>query len=170
MNIYLAGGIFFYGDYLRNTEWARLIREEIPGVNLYNPLENTEINGKIGKKKFADSIMIANADNNRLDKTDILVACIDGDIIPSGTASECGKFHEKIARGEHKYIVGICTDTRECSETHSAEKDTGGSSAMCENQYSYQNLYTVGLIKQGGILVNNIEDAIKFIKEKQSEF
>lgn len=170
MKIYLAGPIFTYGDLLRNTEWAAKIREAIPGVNLYSPVENTDINGVEGKKKFAGSQEIANGDNLRLDKTDILVACIDGDVLPSGTCAEIGKFHEKIARGDRKYIVGICTDNRQMYLTHSAEKDAGGAASLGEQQYSYQNLYVTGLIKQGGILVSNIEDAISFIKEHQLEF
>ena len=170
MKIYLAGPIFTYGDLLRNTEWAAKIRVAIPGVDLYSPVENTDINGVEGKKKFAGSQEIANGDNLRLDKTDILIACIDGDVLPSGTCAEIGKFHEKIARGDHKYIVGICTDNRQMYLTHSAEKDAGGAASLGEQQYSYQNLYVTGLIKQGGILVSNIEDAINFIKEHQWEF
>jgi nucleoside 2-deoxyribosyltransferase len=52
MKIYLAGPIFFYGDYLRNIEWATKIRERFPNVDLYSPVENTEINGVEGKKKI----------------------------------------------------------------------------------------------------------------------
>lgn len=170
MKIYLAGGIFYYGDLLRNTEWARKIREAIPGVDLYSPVENTDINGVEGKKKFAGSQEIANGDNQRLNNTDILVACIDGDVLPSGTCAEIGKFHEKIEQGAHKYIVGICTDNRQMYLTHSEEKDKGGAASLGEQQYSYQNIYVTGLIKQGGILVSNIEDAIKFIEEKEEEF
>ncbi len=170
MKIYLAGPIFTYGDLLRNTEWAAKIREAIPGVDLYSPVENTDINGVEGKKKFAGSQEIANGDNIRLNNTDILVACIDGDVLPSGTCAEIGKFHEKIERGDHKYIVGICTDNRQMYLTHSAEKDAGGAASLGEQQYSYQNLYVTGLIKQGGILVSNIEDAIAFVKEHEHEF
>lgn len=170
MKIYLAGSIFYYGDELRNREWAKKIREAFPGVDLYSPIENTDINGTEGKKKFADAIMVANADNARLDDTDILIACIDGDVIPAGSACECGKFHEKIARGDHKYIVGICTDNRQCYITHSEEKDKGGAASLGNQQYSYQNIYVTGLIKQGGTLVTNIEDAIAFIKTKEGEF
>ena len=96
MNVYLAGGIFTYGDELRNTEWARKIRLALPKINLYSPIENTEINGVEGKKKFADSQMIADGDNKRLDNTDILIACIDGDVIPAGTSAEIGVMREKI--------------------------------------------------------------------------
>ena len=170
MKIYLAGPIFTYGDLLRNTEWATKIREAIPGVDLYSPVENTDINGIEGKKKFAGSQEIANGDNIRLNKTDILIACIDGDVLPSGTCAEIGKFHEKIERGDHKYIVGICTDNRQMYLTHSAEKDAGGAASLGEQQYSYQNLYVTGLIIHGGILVSNIEDAIAFVKEHEDEF
>ena len=160
MNIYLAGPIFFYGDYLRNIEWATKIREAFPDVNLYSPVENTDINGVEGKKKFAGSQEIANGDNVRLDNTDILVACIDGDVLPSGTCAEIGKFHEKIMRGDNKLIRGICTDTRQCFNTHSEAKDWGGATSLGEQQYSYQNLYVTGLIKQAGILVDNINAVI----------
>lgn len=170
MNAYLAGSIFYYGDVLRNTEWAKKIRDAIPSINLYSPIENTDINGAEGKKKFAGSQEIANGDNIRLNNTDILIACIDGDILPSGTCAEIGKFHEKIENGAHKYIIGICTDNRQCYLTHSEAKDAGGAAALGEQQYSYQNLYVTGLIKQGGVLVNNIDDAIKIMKEYDKEF
>jgi nucleoside 2-deoxyribosyltransferase len=163
MKAYLAGPIFTYGDLLRNTEWAAKIRAAFPFIDLYNPVENTDINGVEGKKKFAGSQLIANGDNARLDYTDVLIACIDGDVIPAGTAAEIGKFHEKIARGDRKYIVGICTDNRQCHITHSEAKDQGGAAEPGEQQYSYHNLYVTGLIKQGGVLVDNIDDAIQAI-------
>ena len=170
MNVYLAGSIFYIGDDLRNRLWADKIRQSFPKVNLYSPIENQDINGKLGKRKFAGSREIANGDNARLDNTDILVACIDGDVLPSGTCAEIGVMREKIRRGDHKYIIGIATDNREMSKTHSIAKDEGGASALCENQYCYQNLYVVGCIKESGILVDNIEDAIAFMKEHEEEF
>jgi len=170
MKVYLAGSIFYYGDELRNREWAKKIRDQFPGIDLYSPIENTDINGTEGKKKFAGSKLIANGDNQRLDNTDVLLACIDGDVIPSGTSAEIGVMREKIRRGDHKYVIGICTDNRECSRTHSLEKDQGAAADICEQQYCYQNLYTVGLIKESGILVNNIDDAIEFMKKIAPEF
>lgn len=164
MRVYLAGPIFTYGDLLRNTEWAYKLRFAFPSMDLYSPVENTDINGVEGKKKFAGSKEIAKADNDRLDKTDILIACIDGDVLPAGTCAEIGKFHEKIARGDKKFIVGICTDNRQCALTHSEAKDRGGAASLGEQQYSYQNLYVTGLIKEYGVLVSNIEDAIEKIK------
>jgi len=170
MRIYLAGPIFTYGDLLRNTEWAKKIRDAFPGVDLYSPVENTAINGVEGKKRFAGSREIADGDNIRLNNTDVLIACIDGDVLPSGTCAEIGKFHEKIERGDHKYIVGICTDNRQCFLTHSLAKDDGGASSLGEQQYSYQNLYVTGLIKQYGKLVYTIDEVIDYIKSFAHEF
>ena len=161
MRIYLAGGIFFYGDYLRNIEWATKLREAFPNAYIYSPVENTDINGVEGKKKFAGSQEIADGDNLRLDNTDILIACIDGDVLPSGTCAEIGVFREKIRRGDNKYLIGICTDTRQCYLTHSDAKDAGGAASLGEQQYSYQNLYVTGLIKQSGVLVSSIDEVIK---------
>ena len=161
---YLAGPIFTYGDLLRNTEWAARLRAVFPDMELYSPVENADINGVEGKKKFAGSKEVASADNARLDRTDVLIACIDGDVLPAGTCAEIGKFHEKIARGDNKYIVGICTDNRQCALTHSEAKDMGGAASLGEQQYSYQNIYVTGLIKQYGDLVSNIEDAIDAIR------
>lgn len=168
--VYLAGSIFYRGDALRNEEYAAKIRNAISGIDLYNPLENTDINGPEGKKKFAGSQEIVDGDNARLDNTDVLIACIDGDVIPAGTAAEIGKFHEKIMRGDHRFLIGICTDNRQMYLTHSEEKDSGGAAALGEQQYSYQNLYVTGLIKQAGVLVSNIDDAIvelrKYFEER----
>ena len=40
----------------------------------------------------------------------------------------------------------------------------GGAASLGEQQYSYQNLYVTGLIKEYGVLVSNIEDAIDTIR------
>ena len=167
MRIYLAGSIFYYGDELRNREWAGKIRAAIPEIDLYSPIENTDINGTEGKKKFGSPIMIAQADNERLDKSDILIACLDGDVIPAGTSAEIGKFHEKIARGDNKLLIGIITDNRQCCLTHSEAKDEGGREIGAQ-QYSYQNIYVTGLIKDVGRLVTNIDDAIETILKFQN--
>lgn len=165
MKAYLAGSIFYYGDELRNREWAKKIRAAIPDIDLYSPIENTDINGTEGKKKFGSPIMIARADNARLDESDVLIACLDGDIIPAGTCAEIGKFHEKIARGDDKLLIGILTDNRQCCLTYSEAKDRGGREIGAQ-QYSYQNIYVTGLIKEVGYLFTNIEDVIEILKKE----
>lgn len=170
MRIYLAGPIFFEADRLRNELWREMLKKEFPYAYIYDPLANTDINGVEGKKKFAGSQEIANGDNIRLDNTDILIACIDGDVLPSGTCAEIGKFHEKIMRGDNKYIIGICTDTRQCYLTHSDVKDAGGAASLGEQQYSYQNLYVTGLIKQAGTLVSSINEVIEILKQIYTKY
>ena len=172
MRVYLAGSIFYEGDKLRNSLWADKIRAAIPGIELYSPIDNADINDKT---KCADSIAIAEGDNARLDRTDILIACIDGDVIPSGTSAEIGKFHEKCMRQTYdvrkKHLIGIGTDSREMSSTHNEAKDAAGHNGVFENQYSYQNLYTIGLIKQAGHLVRTIDEAIEYLKQyKETEY
>ena len=165
MKAYLAGSIFYLGDKFRNEYFCSKLREAFPDLDVYNPLENTEINDKT---KFADARAIADGDNKRLNDSDILIACIDGDVLPSGTCSEIGKFHEKIERGDHKLLVGICTDTRQQYLTHSESKDATYTEPG-ECQYCYENLYVTGLIKQAGVLVTRIEDAIDAIYNWRSK-
>lgn len=165
MKAYLAGSIFYYADELRNKEWAKKIRDAFPGIDLYSPIENTDINGTEGKKKFADSIMVAEADNARLDNIDVLIACIDGDVPPVGTSAEIGWVASQIEHGANKCLVGICTDNRQCFLTHSEAKDRGGAASLGNQQYSYQNIYVTGLINKYGVLVTNIEDAIEKIQK-----
>ena len=57
MRVYLAGSIFYEGDLYRNTVWAEKIRDVFPGIDLYSPIENTDINGIEGKKKFAQDLI-----------------------------------------------------------------------------------------------------------------
>lgn len=165
-SVYCAGPIFFEGDYYRSQIWRdKLVEAFGDKLDMYFPVFNTDINGKIGKRKFAGSKEIAKADNERLDNTDILIACIDGDVLPSGTCTEIGIFREKIKRGDNKCLIGICTDNRQCYLTHSKEKDAGGAASLGEQQYSYQNLYTTGCIKEVGVLVSNIDQVIEEIQK-----
>ena len=170
MRIYQAGPIFFQADKFRNDYFYKKLTEAFPDAYIYDPLQNTDINGVEGKKKFGGSQEIANGDNIRLENTDVLIACIDGDVLPSGTCAEIGKFHEKIMRGDNKFLIGICTDTRQCFLTHSEAKDVGGAASLGEQQYSYQNLYVTGLIKQAGVLVSSIEEAIEELKKVYSKY
>jgi hypothetical protein len=56
-------------------------------------------------------------------------------------------------------LIGICTDNRQCCLTYSEAKDLGGRDIGAQ-QYSYQNIYVTGLIKEVGYLVTTIDEAI----------
>lgn len=161
MKAYLAGSIFYAGDAYRNAAFSKAIRNGIEGIDLYNPLENTAINGPEGKKKCATSVMIAEQDNARLDNTDVLFACLDGDVIPAGTSAEIGRFS---ALPGDRLVIGILTDNRSAHTTESQAKDWQ-LAYIGENQYCYQNLYVIGLIKQHGVVVDNIMEAVRYAKE-----
>ena len=140
-----------------------------PGCNLYNPMENTYINAAEWKKKCATSIDIVKADNARLDNTDVLIVCLDGDVIPSGSSCEIGVMYEKIRRGDHRYIVGITTDNRAAHKTIS-DANVEAMKTIGDTQVPYINLYTVGCCQLGGTVVASIEAAIEYIKTIAPEY
>lgn len=157
MKIYLANGLFSEADYLYNE----LLADQMImlGYEVYAPQRNTAINDKT---KSADSIAIYNGDRDELDKSDILVAVLDGIAIDPGVAAEIGYF---AANG--KMILGLMTDSRESSKTWNDAKIEALGQPL-ENQFVYANLFVVGAVKQNGqiftsreSLVNHLEEMIK---------
>ena len=77
--------MFCEADRMYNAFLAEKIREHLgEDIDLYVPQENKSINDKT---KCADSHDIFWGDYNRLQKCDIFIARIDGDIPPSGTSA-----------------------------------------------------------------------------------
>ena len=88
IQVYLAGSMFCEADRMYNALLAEKIRERVGDyIDLYVPQENLSINDKT---KCANSHDIFWGDYNRLQKCDIFIARIDGDIPPSGTSAEVG--------------------------------------------------------------------------------
>ena len=88
IQVYLAGSMFCEADRMYNAYIAEKIREAVgEDIDLYVPQENNSINDKT---KCANSHDIFWGDYNRLQKCDIFIARIDGDIPPSGTSAEIG--------------------------------------------------------------------------------
>lgn len=106
-------------------------------VDIYLPQENDAINDKSG---YADSKMIAIADTKELLDSDLVIAVLDGVTIDAGVASEIG-----IAYEHGIDIIGMYTDSRQ--GTHRNLKKVNALDIVAESQFSYINLYTVGLIK-----------------------
>ena len=75
MQGYYAAPLFDSANQMHNKYVAGLIREAVPSLELYVPQENEALNDKTG---YADSIMIFDGDNEFLDKSDILIASLDG--------------------------------------------------------------------------------------------
>lgn len=165
MKVYLASSIFYEKDMMWNKYICKKIVERFPNIDLYSPILNEEINDKT---KSAGAIQIAEGDLERLDSTDILIAVLDNDVIPSGTSAEIGYFSRMCIADSNKTIIGLYTDTRECSKTFSQEKierlhEPG------ENQFSYANLFTLGLVKKFGILTLSSDEMIKKLGEYINE-
>ena len=91
-----------------------------------------------------------------------LIYCLFGFIFSRIPVDSIYKIFPKSLIGAVTVVIGVNLMPFILSYVKMAE--------LGEQQYSYQNLYVTGLIKKGGILVSNIEDAIAFIKSKEEEF
>ena len=156
MKIYFANALFSQADINYNAQLATQIRNLSPQIDLYLPQENNDINDK---QAYADSKMIAQADTEKLLASDLVIAILDGNTIDNGVASEIG-----VAYAQKIPIIGLYTDTRQQGAGNQQKLDA--LSQVAENQFHYVNLYTTGLIKLNGIIVNNEADLLTAIKQK----
>ena len=100
IQVYLAGSMFCEADRMYNAYLAEKIRQRLGDkIDLYVPQENLSINDKT---KCADSHAIFWGDYNRLQKCDVFIARIDGDIPPSGTSAEVGIMSQRIVDAKFK--------------------------------------------------------------------
>lgn len=153
--IYLAGPIFTEMEISYQVTLQKLMEEAFgEAIEIYNPAVNEEINDKT---KFADSKMIAEADNMHLEASDILVANVDGQVCDVGVASEIGYFYSF-----ERPIIALYTDARVGNTT---EEKVAALEEPAESQFSYFNLYTSGLIKKRGKFVRSKEELIEALKE-----
>jgi len=153
---YLANGLFSMGDRYVNEQLAKAIREAVPEIDLYLPQENAVINDKTA---YANSEIIAEADLSKLEKSDILIAVLDGVEIDSGVAAEIGAFSML-----NRPIVGVFTDTRQQGRDNQKKIDALVEDAL-ENQFVYRNLFLVGLVKRNGVITSTIEEAVEAVLE-----
>ena len=101
IQVYLAGSMFCEADRMYNALLAQKIRERVGDkIDLYVPQENLSINDKT---KCANSHDIFRGDYNRLQRCDIFIARIDGDIPPSGTSAEVGIMSQRRQYWEHDF-------------------------------------------------------------------
>lgn len=147
--IYFGSPLFTEMEQIYNKLVVDLIRARYGDrVEVYLPQENEAINDKSG---YADSVMIANGDNEYLKEADCLIAVLDGVTPDSGLSAEIGYFYSM-----NKPIIGLYTDVRQGTFGNSQKIDA--LDRVAESQFSYVNLYTVGLIKQrGGIATSYTE-------------
>lgn len=139
--IYFASPLFTEMEQEYNERVVKLI-DMFYGDNadVYLPQNNAAINDKSG---YADSIAIAQGDNAYLEEADILVAVLDGPTIDVGVAAEIGYFYST-----GKPILAIYSDSRQ--GTYGNVDKVNALDEIAESQFSYVNLYVVGLVKQRG--------------------
>lgn len=155
VKIYFGAPLFSVGEQLFNERVVKELREEFGDeVEIYLPQENEAINDKSG---YADSKMIALADTEYLDEADILIAVLDGAVIDPGLASEIG-----YAYATGKSIIGLYTDVRQ--GTYGNQLKVEALDQLAESQFSYINLYTVGLVKLNGIVVPTLTELKKELR------
>lgn len=173
LKVYFASPLFTDMERDYNKKAVDFLRNKMKdSLDIYLPQENDAINDKSG---YADSQMIAIADTKELLESDLLIAVLDGSTIDVGVASEIG-----IAYQAGIDIIGIYTDSRQ--GTFGNVKKVIALDKLAESQFSYINLYTVGLIKssfkvhkkvnKNDGIVNNLDDLSKlvdyFVKLKES--
>lgn len=154
MKVYLANGLFSKADVMFNSYIASVLRQEFKSLDLFLPQE-ADINDK---NSYADSIMIAELDTMKLLESDVLIAIIDGVEIDAGVATEIGIFSTT-----GKPIIGVYTDVRQLGRDNKLKIQALIDDGV-ENQFMYRNLFTIGVIKKNGKIVNDITELIAELK------
>ena len=153
--IYFASPLFSEMELQYNCYVTNKIKQAYPDVNMYIPQEQGDINDK---SAYADSVMIAKYDTDALLASDLMIAVLDGAIIDVGVATEIG-----VAYQAGIPIVGLYTDSRQQGATNTQK--IAALQEVAESQFSYINLYTVGLVKTNGVIVNNTDDLLQTMGE-----
>ncbi|MBT2731947.1 nucleoside 2-deoxyribosyltransferase [Carnobacterium sp. ISL-102] len=153
--IYFASPLFSEMERLYNEKIVLSIRETYPEIEVYVPQEQGEINDK---NAYADSMAIAKYDTDALLASQLMVAILDGSTIDVGVATEIG-----IAYQAGIPIIGLYTDSRQQGAEN--KQKLAALKEVAESQFSYINLYTVGIIKMNGAIYNTSEDLITVIND-----
>lgn len=151
--IYFASPLFSDMERVYNESLVKKIRAMYPELNVYLPQEQGEINDK---ESYADAKMIAKYDTDALLSSQLVLAILDGVSIDVGVASEIG-----VAYQAGIPVLGLFTDSRQQGADN--QKKITALKEVGESQFPYMNLYTSGLIKLNGQILNNEEDWLKEI-------
>lgn len=150
--IYFGAALFSEMEVMYNSHVVEKIRKKYGDkVDIYLPQENEAINDKSG---FANSIDIATGDNEHLEESDIMIAILDGVTPDSGLSSEIGYFYSF-----NRPILAVYSDSRQ--GTYGNQKKIDALDEIAESQFSYINLYTVGLVKQRGEILRSSDELVE---------
>lgn len=154
-NVYFASPLFNEMELQFNAQLAQRIRDRYPEINLFLPQEQSEINDK---SNYADSKLIAQVDTDAVLTSRLLIAVLDGLVVDPGVASEIG-----VAYQAGIPIIGLYSDTRQAGADNPEKIEA--LNTIAESQFSYINLYTVGLVKLRGEIVGSSADLIESIEK-----
>ena len=155
-NVYFASPLFTDMELMFNEAVVTRLRSENKNLEIYLPQENMAINDK---SLYADSMMIADGDNERLLNAEVLIAVLDGASIDVGVATEIG-----VAYAKGMKILGLYTDTRQ-GFTATEQKVDALKHEVAENQFHYVNLFTVGCIKKNGKICTSVDELVEEMKK-----
>ncbi|WP_034537349.1 nucleoside 2-deoxyribosyltransferase [Carnobacterium inhibens] len=153
--IYFASPLFSEMERVYNENLVQSIRVTYPDVEIYVPQEQGEINDK---NAYADSVAIAKYDTDALLDSELMVAVLDGSTIDVGVATEIG-----VAYQAGIPIIGLYTDSRQQGAEN--KQKLAALQEVAESQFSYINLYTVGIIKMNGAIYSTSKDFITAIND-----
>lgn len=154
--IYFGSPLFNEMEQMYNAHVVGKLRDKYGDrIEVYLPQENAAINDKSG---FANSLAIAEGDNDYLEKADLLIAVLDGVTPDSGLSAELGYFYSK-----DRPIIGLYTDVRQ--GTHDNQEKIAALDEVAESQFSYINLYTVGLVKLRGEILTSSDALVEKLGE-----
>ena len=154
--VYFASPLFNQMELMFNEFVVKELRASNENLEIYLPQENMAINDK---SLYADSIMIADGDNDKLFESEVLIAVLDGPVIDVGVATEIG-----VAYAKGMTIYGLYTDTRQGLGAND-KKIEALRSELAENQFHYVNLFTIGCIKKSGKIITSVEELIEIMKQ-----
>lgn len=149
--IYFASPLFSEMEQAFNKQMVTQIRQQYQNVEVYLPQEQMSINDK---QAYADSTMIATFDTQALLESDLMIAILDGPVIDAGVASEIG-----VAYHADMPILALYSDSRQYGSDN--QEKLAALQEVAESQFSYVNLYTVGLVKLRGEVFSTSVDLIE---------
>lgn len=151
--VYFASPLFSEMEIQYNQQVVNELRLKFTNLDIYLPQEQGDINNK---ESYADAMMIAKADTDALLASDLLIAVLDGLVVDPGVASEIG-----VAYQAGIPIIGIYSDSRTQGATNKQKIEALKN--IAESQFSYINLYTVGLIKLRGEVITSSKELMEVI-------
>ncbi|CAM3160974.1 nucleoside 2-deoxyribosyltransferase [Streptobacillus felis] len=143
MKVYLAGSLFNEGEVAQRLKEGKLLRENFPNIDLFNPIEQPF---NENKQSLPTPIDIYDGDANAVINSDIVILDMTNE--DPGVMVELG-----LAIAHNKKIIAINSDIR----LKSANKYDIPSYAM--------NHFVLGGILKYGVLVYSFQEAIEELKK-----